>query len=66
MSAQIIRTIVFTQIIAFNSYLDNLGKPLNSTLNSQAFFQYEHVKSECDILPHFFPIIVSPVSQNLF
>ncbi len=31
MSAQIIRTIVFIQIIAFNSYLDNLGKALNST-----------------------------------
>ncbi len=27
MYAQIIWTIVFTQIIAFNSYLDNLGKP---------------------------------------
>ena len=23
---------LFTQIIAFKSYLDNLGKPLNSTL----------------------------------
>ncbi len=27
----------FTQIIAFKSYLNNLGKPLNSTLNMTAF-----------------------------
>ncbi len=27
MFAKIIRTIVFTQIISFNSYLDNMGKP---------------------------------------
>ncbi len=27
-----IQTMPFIQIIAFKSYLDNLGKPLNSTL----------------------------------
>ncbi len=34
MSSQTIQTIPFTQIIAFKSYLDNLGKPLNSTLRN--------------------------------
>ncbi len=32
MSSQTIQTMQFTQIIAFKGYLDNLGKPLNSTL----------------------------------
>ncbi len=32
MSSQTIQTMPFTQIIAFKGYLDNLGKPLNSTL----------------------------------
>ena len=34
MSSQTIQTMSFTQIIAFKGYLENLGKPLNSTLNS--------------------------------
>ena len=33
MSSQTIQAMPFTQIIAFKSYLDNLEKPLNSTLN---------------------------------
>ncbi len=33
MSAQIMRTIVFTKIIAFISYLDNLGEPIKLYLN---------------------------------
>ncbi len=33
MSSFPIQTMLFTQIIAFKSYFDNLGKPLNSTLN---------------------------------
>ncbi len=32
MSSQAIQTMPFTQIIAFKGYIDNLGKPLNSTL----------------------------------
>ncbi len=40
MPAQIIQTIAFTQIIALNSYLDNLGKPLNSTLNAWSNFDF--------------------------
>ncbi len=36
MSSQTIQTMPLTQIIAFKSYLDNLGKPLNSTLNALA------------------------------
>ena len=36
MSPQTIETMPFTQIIAFKSYLDNLGKPLNSTLSALA------------------------------
>ena len=32
MSCQTSHTIPFTQIIAFKSHLDNLGKPLNTTL----------------------------------
>ncbi len=36
MSSQTIQTMPFTQIIAFKSYLDNLGKPLNSTLRMNA------------------------------
>ena len=32
MPSQTIQTMPFTQIIAFKSYLCNLGKPLNSTL----------------------------------
>ncbi len=32
MSSQNIQTMPFTQIVAFKGYLDNLGKPLNSTL----------------------------------
>ena len=32
MSSQNIQTVPSTQIIAFKSYLDYLGKPLNSTL----------------------------------
>ncbi len=32
MSSQTIQTMSLTQIIAFKGYLDNLGKPLNSTL----------------------------------
>ncbi len=31
---QTIQTMPFTQIIAFKSYLDNLGKPLKSTLTT--------------------------------
>ncbi len=32
MSSKTIQTMPFTQIIAIKSYLDNLGKPLNSIL----------------------------------
>ena len=34
MSSQTTHTMPFTQIIAFKSHLDNLGKPLNSTLST--------------------------------
>ncbi len=40
MSPQTIETMPFTQIIAFKSYLDNLGKPLNSTLTVGTYFPF--------------------------
>ncbi len=40
MSSQNIQTMPFTQIIAFKGYLDNLGKPLNSTLKNLLISQH--------------------------
>ncbi len=42
MSAPIIRTVVFTQITARNSYLYNPEKPWNSTLKGKGHLFFEH------------------------
>ncbi len=54
MSSQTIQTMPFTQIIAIKSYLDNLGKPLNSNLNNRTIqistFYRDYVGLDTDIL----------------
>ncbi len=54
MSSQTIQTMPFTKIIAFKSYLDNLGKPLNSTLNLANFNLQVSIKQKetSNYMPH--------------
>ncbi len=47
-----VQTMPFTQVIAFKGYLDNLGKPLNSTLNDIHLKPLTEVRNKNSLITH--------------